>query len=251
MKSIIIFTSFVAILAFGFIYKTRHPKNIPTHSDSYKSFALLELFTSEGCSSCPSADQLLPQLESTDSNIITLSFHVDYWDHLGWKDRFSNSEFTNRQQEYANQFHLESIYTPQLIINGQYELIGSNRANAEADIKSVLKDKSESQLYFNEVQKNGDKLKVNCRVEGDLKNQNVFATLVEKHAESTVRGGENKGATLAHTNIVRALLKKSAQEKLDFEFSFPKDLADNNWQLVLFSQHKKDLKITAAGVYKP
>jgi hypothetical protein len=249
MKWLLITIIFAAI-TFGFVYKNKNTRTTSIHKESSKSFALLELYTSEGCSSCPSADQLLPQLANEDSNIITLSFHVDYWDHLGWKDRFSSSEFTSRQQEYAQQFRLESIYTPQLIINGQYETVGSNRSTAESDIKSVLKEKPQLQLSFDEVKKEADKLKLNCHVDGDLKSQNVFAALVEKHAESNVRAGENKGVTIAHTNIVRELLKKSATQKMDFDFSFPKDLADDNWQLVLFSQHKKDLKISAAEIYK-
>jgi hypothetical protein len=245
----LLLATFIAILGFGVAYKYKPAKNIvPTKGISH-SFALLELFTSEGCSSCPSADRLLPELANEDSNIVTLSFHVDYWDHLGWKDRFSSSEYTSRQQEYAQQFHLESIYTPQLIINGRYELVGSNRSTAETDIKSVLNEKPELQLSFYEVKKDGDKLKLSCHVDGDLKNQNVFAALVEKHAESNVNAGENKGVTITHTNIVRAFLKKSAQQKLEFEFSFPRDLDDDNWQVVIFSQHIKDLKISAAVVY--
>jgi hypothetical protein len=250
MKSVIILIASVAVLTFGFIYKNQNTKKIPSHTGSYESFALLELFTSEGCSSCPSAERLLPQLATADSNIITLSFHVDYWNHLGWKDRFSNSEFTNRQREYAEQFHLQSIYTPQLVINGRYELVGSNRTTAEAEIKTVLNEKPQLQLSFVEVKKDADKLKVSCHIDGELENQNVFMALVEKQAQSNVKAGENKGATLTHTNIVRTFLKKPAQQKLDFEFSIPKDLTDDNWQLVAFTQHKKDLKITGAKIYK-
>src|SRR4026209_60089 len=107
---------------------------------SLQSFAILELFTSEGCSSCPPADRLLPQLASTDVHIIPLSFPVDYWDRYGWKDPFSNASFTDRQRDYAKQFNLESIYTPQLVINGQYEMVGSNKSVAETDIRKLLKE---------------------------------------------------------------------------------------------------------------
>src|SRR5690349_9744798 len=105
---------------------------------SFQSFAILELFTSEGCSSCPPADLLLPQLASTDAGIIPLSFHVDYWDQYGWKDPFSNASFTDRQRDYAKHFRLESIYTPQLVINGEKELVGSNRSLAEKEISKLL-----------------------------------------------------------------------------------------------------------------
>ena len=164
MKWIIAIAIFAMIVGFGFIDKNPTPNKHIATKGSYKSFALLELFTSEGCSSCPLADKLLPQL-ANDSNIISLSFHVDYWDHLGWKDRFSSSEFTSRQREYADQLRLEGIYTPQLVINGMYELVGSNRSGAESDIQAVLGVKAELQLSFDEVKRNGEKLKINCHVD--------------------------------------------------------------------------------------
>jgi len=249
MKWILISAVFATIIGFAFIHKTKTEKKITSPAGSYKSFALLELFTSEGCSSCPSADRLLPELATIDSNIITLSFHVDYWNDLGWEDKFSSSEFTNRQREYGQQLHLESIYTPQLIINGKYELVGSNRSTAEADIKAALKEKAALQLKFDEVKRDGEKLKIGCGIGGELKDQNIFIALVQKHAETNVRAGENRGSKLSHTNVVRSLTKKTARQKMDFEISFPKDLADDNWQLVLFSQDKNDLKVTGAAVY--
>ena len=108
---------------------------VKTHSSS--SIAVLELFTSEGCSSCPAAERLLPQFTKAGSSIYTLAFHVDYWNQLGWKDQFSNEEFTERQRIYGRQFNLESIYTPQLVINGKYEMVGSNRIKAENTIQKV------------------------------------------------------------------------------------------------------------------
>jgi len=250
MKWILIFATISTIIGFAFIHKTKTGKRITTSAGSYESVVLLELFTSEGCSSCPAADRLLPQLATIDSNIITLSFHVDYWNDLGWEDKFSQAEFTSRQREYGQQLHLESIYTPQLVINGKYELVGSNRSRAEADIKSALKEKAELQLKFDDVKLSGDKLKISCDVAGEVKDQNIFIALVQKHAESNVRAGENRGTKLSHTNIVRSLAKKTARQKMDFEISFPKDIANNNWQLVLFSQDKNDLRITGANKYR-
>jgi len=250
MKWLFAPAALIAIIALGFIHKNKNAREVAATSASYNSFALLELFTSEGCSSCPSADRLLPQLAKMDSNILTLSFHVDYWNDLGWEDKFSSAEFTSRQREYGQQLHLESIYTPQLVINGEYELVGSNRSTAEADIKEALKEKASVQLSFDEVKKDGDKLKISCHADGNLKDQNIFLVIVEKHAETNVRAGENRGSKLSHTNIVRSLTKKSAQQKMSLEISFPKALADDNWSVVVFSQDKNSLRITGAQPYE-
>jgi len=225
---------------------------------SYKSFALLELFTSEGCSSCPPADRLLPQLSSTDASIISLSFHVDYWDRYGWKDPFSNALFTGRQGEYAKQFKLQSIYTPQLIINGKYELVGSNKVSAEKDISKSLKENAPLQLTIDDVKRENDKLSVSCHLEGDFQNCHLLAAIVQKHAEVDVKAGENLGAKLSHTNVVRSFLKLQAKEKMDFQLPVPVELADDrlsidkqNWQLIIYTQRKDDLIITGAATYNP
>jgi hypothetical protein len=253
MKWLIIPVALSAVIAFGIINKNKFSKKNTDQAvkGSYSSFALLELFTSEGCSSCPPADKLLPEFAAIDPNIITLSFHVDYWDHLGWKDPFSNAAFSDRQRQYGKQFNLESIYTPQLVVNGQYELVGSNRSTAESDIQQVLKEKAIVQLSIDEVKKSNDKLLVTCSAEGDWKNADLFVALVQKHAEMKVRAGENEGSKLSHTNVVKSLKKESTQQKMNFEIAFPKGLAENNWQLVLFAQQKNDLKITGAVSYQP
>ena len=215
---------------------------------SPSSFAVLELFTSEGCSSCPPADRLLPQLVTLDSNVIPLSFHVDYWNHLGWTDPFSKAEFSERQKHYAERFHLESMYTPHLVINGEYELVGSSRSVAEADIKKVLKEKSAVTIRIDEVKKAGTRLSVGCYLEGDWKQTNVAAVLVQKHAEVNVRAGENGGVNLSHINVVRSFVQKPAHQKLSFEMEIPADLASENSQLILYAQ-QKNLKITGVAVY--
>ena len=222
---------------------------------SYQSFAILELFTSEGCSSCPPADRLLPHLAS-EANVIPLSFHVDYWDRYGWKDPFSNSSFTDRQRGYAKQFKLESIYTPQLVINGEYELVGSNRSSAEADIKKLLAENAPLQLTIDEVKKENDKLSVSCLLKGTFQNCDLLAAVVQKHAEVDVKAGENHGAKLSHTNVVRSFLKLPAKEKMDFQIPVPGELANDkssvnkqNWQLIIYTQRKDDLKITGAATF--
>ena len=254
MKWILIII-FSGLVIFGMVKKNDQGK-IGSGPKSFNSFALLELFTSEGCSSCPPADRLLPQLASLDPNIIPLSFHVDYWNNLGWKDPFSNSEFSQRQQNYGHHFNLESIYTPQLVINGEYELVGSNRATAEIDIKKLLKENAIVRITIDEVKKENNKLSVNCHLEGDWQKSDLLAAIVQKHAEMNVKTGENHGARLFHTNVVRTFLEQPAKEKMNFEFSLPTDISNNNlsagsqgWQLIIYTQQKNDLKITGAAVY--
>jgi hypothetical protein len=236
---------------FGIVKKNSFAKKENNSSrKTFSSFALLELFTSEGCSSCPPADRLLPQFATQNPNVIPLSFHVDYWNHLGWTDPFSRAEFSDRQREYGRQFRLESIYTPQLIINGEFEMVGSNRSTAEADIKNVLKEKAAVDVKIEEVKNENNRLSVSCTLTGDMDQTEVMAALVQKHAEMKVKAGENSGAKLSHTNVVRSFLEKPAQEKkMQFEVDIPKDLAEDNMLIIVYTQ-KKDFKITGVAVWE-
>ncbi len=249
MKWILAIIAVAAATGIALNTKTKSPivKSFPPAA---KSFAVLELFTSEGCSSCPSADRLLPVLMAEDSNIIALSFHVDYWDYLGWKDPFSQESFTQRQRNYAKQMNLESIYTPQLVINGQYELVGSNKRSADASIQKVLSQTTVVEIKINDVKKEDNKLNVNCELSGDIKVTNLVAALVQKSAERKIKGGENSGAKLFHTNVVRSFMEKPSSEKMNFLMELPNDLNDDNWQLILYTQNKSDLKITGAVKYQ-
>ncbi|HEY2720627.1 MAG TPA: DUF1223 domain-containing protein, partial [Chitinophagaceae bacterium] len=175
---VIILVSGLAV--FGIVKKNNNTHTTNSSKTSYSSFAVLELFTSEGCSSCPPADRLLPQFANENSNIIPLSFHVDYWNNLGWKDPFSNSIFSDRQKEYARQFKLESIYTPELVINGKYELIGSDKTSADADIKKSLGENGTVKLTIDEVKNDNGKLSVDCPLEGSWQGTDLLVALVQK-----------------------------------------------------------------------
>jgi hypothetical protein len=253
MKWLIIISAFIIAACSGFAGQKKNDEveNVITKkiNGSFSSFALLELFTSEGCSSCPPADILLPRLATENTNVIPLSFHVDYWNHLGWTDPFSQAEFSDRQRQYGRQFRLESIYTPQLIINGEFEMVGSNKSTAETDIKNVLKNRAEVEVKIAQVRKENNKLSIDCTLSGNTDQTDVMVALVQKHAEMKVKGGENRGSKLSHTNVVRSFSQQPAQKKMQFGVDVPKDLAEDNMQLIVYTQEKKSLKITGVGVW--
>lgn len=252
-RSLTILMACTGIMALGVLSKektdTTQPHNEPMKGD-FSPVAVLELFTSEGCSSCPPADNLLPQLAGKNASIIPLSFHVDYWNYLGWNDPFSSSAFTARQREYVNQFRLQSAYTPQLVVNGEYELVGSNRGRAESAIKSALKENATVELSIFNVNKNTDKVSFTVAATGDTKKSMLEAMLVQNSAIMKIKAGENNGATLTHTNIVRSIASKEIIEATNsFELSIPKDTGADNWKLVVIARRSNELKVTGAVLY--
>ncbi|MSP82162.1 MAG: DUF1223 domain-containing protein [Alphaproteobacteria bacterium] len=163
---------------------------------------VVELFTSEGCSSCPPADEFLGELAQR-SDVLALAFHVDYWDYLGWTDRFASPEFTHRQRRYAKILASPMVYTPQAVIGGVYHAVGSDRDKLERLITTV-RDEAKSLAIDLAWTPSGD---LESRIpDGD---QNVKATVwfvrYDKADSSDVTAGENAGRTLDHTNVVREL----------------------------------------------
>ncbi len=159
---------------------------------------LVELFTSEGCSSCPPADRLLEKL---DTQAIVLSEHVDYWDHQGWKDPFAAHAFTARQQAYGRMLNLEGVYTPQMVIDGDKQFVGSDGSQAsQAIARAVHRKKAEVRLLRTDA---GLQVEVNA-APGSAE---VFLALAEEGATSQVSAGENSGRRLHHVAVLRSLQK--------------------------------------------
>jgi hypothetical protein len=167
---------------------------------------LVELFTSEGCSSCPPADRLLIDIAAgqpyKNVDVITLGFHVDYWDHIGWRDRFSSSEFSKRQEEYAGKFKLDSIYTPQIIVDGDAQVVGNDSRAVGNAITRSKGPKAEVRVGVK-----GDKLSVTIEKLGEQKGSTVFLAVAESGLRSSVGSGENSGRMLEHASVVRELRK--------------------------------------------
>jgi hypothetical protein len=171
---------------------------------------LVELFTSEGCSSCPPADALLDTLDRTQpvagAEIIILGEHVDYWDSLGWKDRFSSAEFTRRQREYGTSFRLGDIYTPQMVINGARQLNGTDSSGARRAIQEQAATDPPAALRFRTVNISGDKVSFTLAGASSRdETVDLYAALVEPAATTDVRAGENGGRTLHHAGVARSL----------------------------------------------
>lgn len=235
----------VIIAAFGYPL-CKNDNNKPIIPLEGSGFVVAELFTSEGCSSCPPADKLVEkiQTENPGKSIYILAFHVDYWDRLGWKDRFSDPAYTERQRRYANWLRLETLYTPQLVINGQSEYIGSNESAITKKITTELASPSTKTLTLH-ADMEGDKLKVDFQAANEKYTELVLA-LVQRSATSEVRAGENAGKQLAHVQIVRQLFYQDVNDRKSITLNLPNDFSAKGWELIGFIQQKKTGRITAA-----
>jgi hypothetical protein len=174
---------------------------------------LLELFTSEGCSSCPPADRLLEYLDIKQpvagADLIVLSEHVDYWDSSSWRDRFSSPQNTARQHEYTNKYHLNGVYTPQLVVDGQFGLVGSDAREAMSAIRQAVRE-PKIPIAISNVTRDGDRVTAHIDLPEagqDFKGGRgtLFVAIADNRAESHVGGGENAGESLAHVAVMRVL----------------------------------------------
>jgi hypothetical protein len=214
-----------------------------------KSPVLVELFTSEGCSSCPPADTALAFLDKEQpfmqAGIITLALHVDYWNRLGWKDEFSSPLFSQRQTVYAQKLKLDSAYTPQMIVDGRIQLVGSNMGEAS---KAIL-EAAKSPKANIEISLDGDILKIKITGAPKHEEASVFLAVTENNLASNVKSGENAGKNLAHTSVVRELRPIGKLEDKSDSFEQQTSVAKNpqwnaeNINYVVFVQENESRKI--------
>jgi hypothetical protein len=169
---------------------------------------LVELFTSEGCSSCPPADALLQRLNGVRVEpgvlIVALSEHVTYWNRLGWIDPFSQEQFTQRQSAYGERFQLDSVYTPQVVVNGEHQVLGSD-GRAILGAVSARDQTMPVTVRILEAQRSNGALLVTYTSEGKLPGAELFAVVADDLDTSTVPRGENAGRTLTHVAVARSL----------------------------------------------
>ncbi len=207
-----------------------------------KGFAVVELFTSEGCSSCPSADAVVARLvNKKPENVYVLAYHVDYWDRLGWKDAFSDKMYSQRQSHYADKFGEGSVYTPQIIVNGNTQFVGSDESKLSKAIKDNLAATVENTLNISTA-KNGDSAVVDYTIAG---NSSLILTvaLVQPEATTIVKRGENGGRTLHHVNIVRGLSTITAKDKGRVALKIPAAGNAEPFYIVAFTQATNSLQV--------
>ncbi len=241
-----------AILVLWFCISSGGVKNresatkLKTDIPGDKNIAVLELFTSQGCSSCPSADRLMASYTSKE-NVIVLSFHVDYWNRMGWKDPYSSKEYTKRQYDYASALHAD-VYTPQLVVNGEREMIGSDANKISDAINKVLAEQPNATVSVKMVKAENGKANVSFDISGNTANSVLNVALVEKKTITSVKAGENSGATLTNYNVVRNFktINKIDDGNNAATIDMPSSPDLNNLSVILYLQQKKSNKISAA-----
>jgi hypothetical protein len=212
---------------------------------------VVELFSSEGCSSCPPADVVLAALAKSQpvagAEVIALEMHVDYWNSLGWVDPFSSATYTARQRAYADAFGASGVYTPQMVIDGHAELVGSRGDAARTMIAEAVKTpKAKVDLV-----RHGDRVTVNVAGLAAADPADVLLAVTEDGLSTAVPRGENAGATLAHGPVVRELKSlgttSGASFTADVEVPVAPAYKRENVRAVVVVQRKKGLSVLGAG----
>lgn len=237
----------------------------PGSSRAARGPVVVELFTSEGCSSCPPADSLLRKMDEGHSvgnvDVIALEEHVDYWDDLGWQDPYSSHEWTARQQRYAYAFR-QGVYTPEMIVDGRTEFVGSREGQARQAIAEMA-GKQKAEVTVAEAKTSDGKDRVSVKVgklpEGSARDTaEVWLAITETGLHTVVTRGENAGENLHHAAVVRTLRKIGVADAKNQETSFAGDSnisLDKGWQrgnlrAVVFVQEKKSQQIVGAAEIK-
>lgn len=214
-----------------------------------RHMVLMELFTSQGCSSCPPADALLGEYASAhDAHIIPISFHVDYWNRLGWTDPFSSTAYSERQQWYSRHLPRHNVYTPQLVVNGKAEVVGNSRTAVRALVEKELQQKPTESISLGEIIIEKSALSFHYNYVNAGKDQQLNIALVQKQASTHINAGENEGVNITNHNIVRAFSTVQLATDGTGRIGLPPAFRAADYALVVFVQDKKDLTVLAAAI---
>lgn len=217
-------------------------------------FAVVEVFTSQGCNSCPPAEELLSEIErdarERGQPVFALGFHVDYWDYLGWADPFADPAYTARQEAYARAFGTGRLYTPQMVVNGTVEFVGSDRRAAASAIASALTAAAATPLTLSveDGAHDGRRVAVNYQIERPPARAVLNVAIVERGLESEVARGENAGRTLRQDNVVRAFTSAGLDAGPGrVELDLPPDLDPRHASVVGYVQNDGHAAVVGAA----
>lgn len=262
MKSLYAISILTAVLA-GAIWLYAHAGARPALSVTNATVApiLVELFTSEGCSSCPPADALLQKFDAqpvAGAQLIVLSEHVDYWNHIGWKDPFSSSAFSERQSIYGRRLHLESVYTPQMVVDGTREFVGSSYGEAQqAFAKAETDGKVAVQIRDLEVKDGNLRAHIESGpLPASIRKADVVLAIALNRAESQVAHGENAGRHLTHVAVVRSLTNVGSSEtgrpfSEDVTVKLDHEVQPDNLRVIAFLQESGQGRVLGAATAMP
>jgi hypothetical protein len=250
MKPIKIF-GLIAVVAIAAVFSAFINIRLTKHTElENRGFALVELYTSEGCSSCPPADALVAKIEkeTVDKPVYILAYHVDYWDRLGWKDQFSSADYSKRQRDYAHYLKTDGIYTPQIVVNGKTEFVGSEEAKLRNAVSTNLQNVPSAKISLDAAEINSKQATLKYNISGADKNSILQVAVVEKSATSKVAAGENSGRTLAHVQIVRKLQQVNLRLDAGYvDVALPEGFNSKTWEIIGFVQSKLNGAVTGAA----
>ena len=241
-----VITCFVLIITTA--SKNKPEEELYTPTTNSDGFVIMELFTSQGCSSCPPADNLLGKyVNMGNTNIIPLAFHVDYWNRLGWTDSFSSFKYSQRQRDYAMIIDGSSVYTPQLVINGEKEFVGSDAGKISAAVNNGLKMKADILISIDKIEKKGKSITVNFSFDKIIMHSRIQAALVQKQVLTNILKGENRGLKLINYNVVRDFNSLSTGiNPASISLNMPAGYKDSDFTIVLFVQDDASGRVIGA-----
>ncbi len=225
-------------------------KNEQLKTNGFEPVAVAELFTSHGCSSCPPAEQLLARTIIAGKNnpqFYALSFHVDYWNRLGWTDPFSSAACTQRQYEYVERLGLNGAYTPQMVVNGKTEFVGSDAKKMEQSLKAALATPARNTfVVLTATRLQNNNTEVTFKLDHTVQKGTINFALAQRQQTTQVQRGENAGRSLTGNNIVRDFKSIAATVGGTITLQLPPDAGANLFDLVAYQQLTDGAIIAAA-----
>jgi hypothetical protein len=247
----------IAVVVFGIAWAivagTGHSEERFAAAGKSEPFVVAELFTSEGCSSCPPAERLLRQITETarreQKRIFTLEFHVDYWNGLGWKDLLSAPAFTRRQRDYARAFRSGTVYTPQMVVNGAREFSGGDEGAFQRAAREFLAVPAGVELDLKLEENTDTSVRLGYELSRVPENCVLNVALIQRYAANKVSFGENSGRFLEHTNVVRAFETLGLKEASGTAaLARPRDERSGDFAVVVYLADAVTMNIKAAAM---